>query len=148
MEITEILYIVLIVSVAVITITIVWLANELMQLIKSLRRSANDTALMTNELKDKVLLVSEALDRAGTAATKIIGMIEDGIETIREKKDQISNSIGLVAGVGDYYKQRKQAKVEEKEAKEEALEDEPEKDTEDEKSAAETNDKEEKPKKE
>ncbi len=147
MEITEILYIVLIVSVAVITITIVWLANELMQLIKSLRRSANDTALMTNELKDKVLLVSEALDRAGTAATKIIGMIEDGIETIREKKDQISNSIGLVAGVGDYYKQRKQAKVEEKEAKE-ALEDEPEKDTEDEKSAAETNDKEEKPKKE
>lgn len=110
MALTDILYLVLIVSVVIVTITLVWVANELMGLIKSLRKSASDTETMTSELKDKVLLVSEALDRAGTAATKIIGMIEDGIESIKQRKDQITNSIGLVAGVGDFVKQRKQAK--------------------------------------
>jgi phage tail tape-measure protein len=110
MALTDILYLVLIVSIVIITITLVWVANELIGLIKSLRKSASDTETMTSELKDKVLLVSEALDRAGTAATKIIGMIEDGIESIKQKKDQITNSIGLVAGVGDFVKQRKQVK--------------------------------------
>ncbi len=110
MALTDILYLVLIVSVVIITITLVWVANELMGLIKSLRKSASDTETMTSELKDKVLLVSEALDRAGTAASKIIGMIEDGIESIKQRKDQITNSIGLVAGVGDFVKQRRQAK--------------------------------------
>jgi hypothetical protein len=37
-------------------------------------------------------------------------MLEDGIESIKQKKDQITNSIGLVAGVGDFVKQRKQVK--------------------------------------
>lgn len=110
MALTDILYLVLIVSVVIITITLVWVANELMGLIRSLRKSASDTETMTSELKDKVLLVSEALDRAGTAASKIIGMIEDGIESIKQRKDQITNSIGLVAGVGDFVKQRRQAK--------------------------------------
>ncbi len=110
MALTDILYLVLIVSVIIITITLVWVANELMGLLKSLRKSASDTETMTSELKDKVLLVSEALDRAGTAATKIIGMIEDGIESIKQKRDQITNSISLVAGVGDFVKHKKQAK--------------------------------------
>lgn len=110
MALTDILYLVLIVSVIIITITLVWVANELMGLIKSLRKSASDTETMTSELKDKVLLVSEALDRAGTAATKIIGMIEDGIESIKEKRNQITNSIGLVAGMGDFVRQKKQAR--------------------------------------
>jgi Sec-independent protein translocase protein TatA len=110
MALTDILYLVLIVSVVIITITLVWVANELMGLIKSLRKSASDTETMTSELKDKVLLVSEALDRAGTAATKIIGMIEDGIESIKEKRNQITNSIGLVAGMGDFVRQKKQAR--------------------------------------
>ena len=106
MPTVEILYIILAVCVVVITVTIVWFANEAMKLIKSLRKSSDDVAFMTQEVKDKVLIVTEALDRAGTAATNIIGLVEDAVEGIKEKRDQLSSSIGLVAGVGDYFKKK------------------------------------------
>jgi len=117
MALVELLYLVLIVCVVVITVTAVWLSSELMGLIKSLKRSASDTEAMTSELKEKVLLVSEAMDRAGTAATKIIGMIEDGVESIKQKRDQITGSLGVLAGVGDFYKQKKQQSQEVKKDK-------------------------------
>ena len=107
-DIVDILYIVVIIAVVIITITIVWLANEIMGLTKSLRRSAEDTESMTAELKEKVHLISEALDRAGTAATRIIGLVEDAVETIKEKKDQLANSLGLISGVSEYYRKKKE----------------------------------------
>jgi methyl-accepting chemotaxis protein len=116
-NLVDILYIVVIISVVIITITIVWLASEVMGLTKSLRRSAEDTESMTSELKEKVHLISEALDRAGTAATRIIGLVEDAVETIKEKKDQLSNSLGLISGVSEYYRKKKEdSKEAEKEA--------------------------------
>lgn len=108
----DILYVILGVCVVVITVTVVWLANELIGLIRSLKRSAQDTEVVTKEIREKVLLVSEALDRAGTAATSIIGLIEDSIEKIKEKRDQIVGSIGLLTGAGEYIKQRKETKSE------------------------------------
>lgn len=107
METVEILYIIVGACVVVITVTLVWLANETMKLVRSLRRSSEDVEFMTKEVKEKVLMVSEALDRAGTAASNIISLVEDAIEGIKEKRDQLSNSIGLITGVGDYFKKRK-----------------------------------------
>ena len=114
MSIVDILYIILGACVVVITVTIVWFANEAMKLIKSLRKSSDDVAFMTEEVKGKVLMVSEALDRAGTAATNIISLVEDAVEGIKEKRDQLSNSIGLVAGVGDYFKKKNHGQSEKK----------------------------------
>ncbi|MFH1854923.1 MAG: hypothetical protein ABH810_00700 [bacterium] len=119
MNIVEILYIILGACIVVITVTIVWLANETIKLVKSLRKSSDDVALMTSELKEKVLVVTEALDRAGTAATNIIGFIEDAIEGIKSKRDQLTDSIGLVSGVGEYFKKRKESKIENKESSDE-----------------------------
>jgi hypothetical protein len=110
MSIVEILYVITGVSLIVVTVTVVWLANETIKLVKSLRKSSDDVALMTSEMKEKVLVVTEALDRAGTAATNIIGLIEDAIEGIKEKREQLANSIGLVTGVGEYFKKKKSEK--------------------------------------
>jgi len=107
MSIVEILYIITGACIVVITVTIVWLANETIKLVKSLRKSSDDVAFMTREVKEKVLVVTEALDRAGTAATNIIGFIEDAIEGIKEKRDQLANSMGLVSGVGEFFKRKK-----------------------------------------
>jgi hypothetical protein len=105
----EILYIILGVCVVAVSIAIVWLANETVMLVKSLRRSAQDTETVTKEIKEKVLLVSEALDRAGQAAASVIGLIEDSVEAIKEKRDQIVGSIGLITGAGSYIRRRKAA---------------------------------------
>jgi len=122
----DILYLVLIVSVVVITVTIVWLANDTRGLIKSLRRSADDTAVVTKEIREKVLMVSEALDRAGAAATAVIGMIETAIDEIKEKRDAVATSIGLLTGAGKAIKERQQAK--EMNGKEEKKEEDPKND--------------------
>ncbi len=109
----EILYITLIVAIVVITVTVVWLSNDLRGLIRSLRHSAEDTGKVTHEIREKVLMVSEALDRAGAAASSIIGMIENAIEEIKGKRDAIVSSIGLLSGAGRAIKERRAAKVEE-----------------------------------
>ena len=114
----DVLYLILGVCVVIITVTIVWLASETRQLLRSLRRSAQDTEVVTKEIKEKVLLVGEALDRAGTAATTVIGLIEDAIEQIKEKRDQIVGSVSLLAGAGKYVKQRREEARKEKEEEE------------------------------
>jgi outer membrane biosynthesis protein TonB len=113
METVEILYIIVGACSVVVTVTIVWLANDTMKLVRSLRRSSEDVEFMTKEVKEKVLMVSEALDRAGTAASNIISLVEDAIEGIKEKRDQLANSIGLITGVGDYFKKKKSSDDEE-----------------------------------
>jgi hypothetical protein len=110
----DILYIILGVCVVVVTVTIVWVANDLMKLIRSLRHSAQDTETVTREIKEKVLLVSESLDRLGAAASSVIGLIEDSVETIKEKRDQIVGSIGLITGASDFIKKRRKAKASDK----------------------------------
>jgi hypothetical protein len=127
MDIVEILYIITGVCLVVVTVAVVWLSNETIKLVKSLRKSSDDVALMTGELKEKVLVVTEALDRAGTAATNIIGLIEDAIEGIKEKREQLANSIGLVTGVGEYFKKKKAEKeeVEEEPQKTKEIEEKP-----------------------
>lgn len=119
MATTDILYITLIVAVVVITVTVVWLSNDLRGLIRSLRHSAEDTEKVTHEIREKVLMVSEALDRAGAAATAVIGMIETAVEEIKEKKDAIVSSIGLLSGAGRMIKERREAKKEEEPDEEE-----------------------------
>lgn len=113
MATVDILYITLIVSIVVITVTLVWLANDARGLIKSLRRSADDTALVTKEIKEKVMMVSEALDRAGAAASSIIGMIENAIDEIKERRDAIVSSIGLLSGAGRAIKEKREQNKEE-----------------------------------
>ncbi|MBU1019313.1 hypothetical protein KJ764_05055 [Patescibacteria group bacterium] len=126
MSIVEILYIILGACIVVITVTIVWLANETIKLVKSLRKSSDDVAFMTQEVKEKVLVVTEALDRAGTAATNIIGFIEDAIEGIKSKRDQLADSIGLVSGVGEYFKKKKESGTKSKEKMQDTIEEESE----------------------
>jgi len=107
MATVDILYVILAVCVIVITVTLVWLSNELIGLIRSIKRSSSDVETVTKEIREKVLLVSEALDRAGTAASNIIGLIEDAIESIKTKREQVANSLGLIAGAGEYIRRRK-----------------------------------------
>jgi len=121
MSIVEILYIITGVCLVVVTVSIVWLANETIKLVKSLRKSSDDVAFMTQEVREKVLLVTEALDRAGTAASNIIGLIENAIEGIKEKRDQLADSIGLVTGVGEYFKKKRNARKDEEEEEEEIM---------------------------
>jgi len=118
----DILYITLIVAIVVITVTVVWLSNDLRGLIRSLRRSAEDTEKVTHEIREKVLMVSEALDRAGAAASSIIGMIENAIEEIKDKRDAIVSSIGLLSGAGRAIKERRSQKDEEPDEVEEEVE--------------------------
>ena len=106
-EFIEILYIVIAVAIVVITVTIVWLANELIGLIRPLRRSSEDVETVTKEIREKVLMVSEALDRAGTAATNIIGLVEDTVEGIKERRDQLADGIGVIAGANEYFARKK-----------------------------------------
>jgi len=126
MSLQEILYGVLIVSVVVITVTLVWVANDLKGLLRSLRRSAEDTETVTREIKEKVLMLAEALDRAGAAAASVIGLIETAIDQIKEKRDSIAQGIGLVTGVGRAIKERRQPEAD-NQAQEEAEEDKEEK---------------------
>jgi hypothetical protein len=107
MATVDILYVILAVCVVVITVTLVWLSNELIGLIRSIKRSSSDVETVTKEIREKVLLVSEALDRAGTAASNIIGLVEDATESIKAKRDQLVNSIGLITGVGEYARRKK-----------------------------------------
>lgn len=103
----DVLYIVLSAAVVVVTVVIVWLAGDLKEILRSLKKTTADTEAMTTELREKVHMVAEAIDRVGTTATRIIGLIEDAVETVKEKKDQIVSSLGLVSGIGQYYKNRK-----------------------------------------
>jgi len=115
MPITDILYIVLIVATVVLTVAIVWLSNEAIGLMKSLRKSADDTAVVTREFKEKVLLASEALDRVGTAATTILGMIEEAVQSIKGKRDKLADGIATVTGLGKYAKRGQSSEDEEDE---------------------------------
>jgi hypothetical protein len=122
MSIVQILYIILGASIVVLTVTIVWLANEAIGLIKSLRRSSENTEVVTRELKEKVLVVSEALDRAGTAASTLIGLIEDGVEAITSKRDKVVSAIGLITGAGKHIEDKEEPEEEAKqENKEEGI---------------------------
>ncbi len=106
----DILYIILGVCVVIVTVTFVWLAADLRKLIRSLRRSAEDTEAVTKEIKEKVLLVSEAMDRLGQAAANVMGLIEDSVEMIKEKRDQIVGSISLLTGAGKFIKGKSKVK--------------------------------------
>ena len=127
MEFVEILYIVIAVSVVVITVTIVWLANELIGLIRPLRRSSEEVEKVTKEVSEKVLLVTEALDRAGMAATNIIGLVEDTIEGIKERRDQLADGIGIIAGANEYFTRKRASSATKADDAQEELEDEIEK---------------------
>lgn len=126
MSVVQILYIILGASIVVLTVTIVWLANEAIGLIKSIRRSSENTEVVTHELKDKAMMVSEALDRVGSAASTMIGLIEDGTEAIKGKRDHVVNSIALVAGTGKHISKKEESKEESKKEVEELAQEEPE----------------------
>jgi len=111
----DVLYLISTVAIAVVTVTVVWLANELIQLIKSLRRSAEDTATVTAEFKKRVLLMSEALDRVGTAASHMIGLIEDAEVELRGRREKVAQGIGLVMGAGDHARKKREKEKKEKE---------------------------------
>jgi len=115
----DVLYLISTVAIAVVAVTVVWLANELIQLIKSLRRSAEDTETVTAEFKKRVLLMSEALDRVGTAASHMIGLIEDAEVELRGRREKVAQGIGLVMGAGDHARKKREKEKEEKEQKEE-----------------------------
>lgn len=132
MEFIEILYITIAVAVVVLTVTAVWLSNELISLIKSVKRSSRDSEKVTKEIKEKVLLVSESLDRAGSAASSLVGLMEDAVEDIKPRRDKIADSLGLISGAGEHARRRqekesevevKTEKVKEKNEKEKPAED-------------------------
>jgi len=104
----DVLYLISTVAIAVVTVTVVWLANELIQLIKSLRRSTEDAATVTAEFKKRVLLMSEALDRVGTAASHMIGLIEDAEIELRRRREKVAQGIGLVVGAGDHARRKRE----------------------------------------
>jgi hypothetical protein len=132
MEFIEILYITIAVAVVILTVTAVWLSNELISLIKSVKRSSRDSEKVTKEIKEKVLLVSESLDRAGSAASSLVGLMEDAVEDIKPRRDKIADSLGLISGAGEHARRRqekesevevKTEKVKEKNEKEKPAED-------------------------
>jgi len=102
MAFIDILYIVIAVAVVVITVTLVWVSNELISLIKSVKRSARDSEKVTKEIKEKVMLVSESLDRAGSAASSLVGLMEDAVEGIKPRREKIADSLGLISGAGEH----------------------------------------------
>ena len=106
MEFIEILYITIAVAVVVLTVTVVWLSNELISLIKSVKRSSRDSEKVTKEIKEKVLLVSESLDRAGSAASSLVGLMEDAVEGIKPRRDKIADSLAVISGAGKYARTR------------------------------------------
>jgi len=114
MQPVEILYLIVAVAVVVLAVALVWLILDLIKLSRSLR------AIMTGEVKEKVLMVSEAIDRIGTLASHFIGLIEEAEKQIRDKSEQISQGLGMVVGISDALKKRKtKAQDDEQEQEEE-----------------------------
>jgi len=113
MDFVEILYIVIAVAVVVITVTFVWLSNELIGLIKSVKRSSRDAEKVTREIREKVMLVSESLDRAGQAASSLVGLMEDAVEAMRPRRDRIAESLAVISGAGKHAgaQQKKESEV-------------------------------------
>lgn len=103
MSSVDILYIIIGTCIVVITVAFVWLANEAMALIKSLKISAKNTETISEELKEKTMLVSESLDRVGTVATRVISFVEDMESAVEEKAGAIASSIGVIAGAKKYF---------------------------------------------
>lgn len=127
MAFIDILYIVIAVAVVTITVTLVWVSNELIGLIKSVKRSSRDSEKVTHEIKEKVMLVSESLDRAGSAASSLVGLMEDAVEAIKPRREKIADSLGLISGAGAHARQQqvKESEVEVKtEKSEEKIEEE------------------------
>jgi len=114
MAFIDVLYIVIAVAVVVITVTVVWLSNELIGLIKSVKRSSQDSEKVTKEIKEKVLLISESLDRAGSAASSLVGLMEDAVEGIKPRRDRVAESLAVISGAADHSKsqQQKESQVE------------------------------------
>ena len=115
MQPVEVLYLIVAAAVAVLTVAIVYLVSDLVKLSRSMRKSTDDVAVMTGEVKEKVLMVSEAIDRIGTLASHFIGLIEEAEKQIREKSEKISQGLGMVVGISDAIKGRKTAPKEEEE---------------------------------
>lgn len=113
MEPVEVLYLIVAAAVAVLTVALVWLISDLIKLSRSMRRSTDDVAVMTSEVKEKVLMVSEAIDRIGTLATHFIGLIEEAEKQIREKSEKIAQGLSMVVGVSDAIKSRRASQKEE-----------------------------------
>jgi len=120
MQPVEVLYLIVAVAVAVLTVAIVWLISDLIKLSRSMRKSTDDVAVMTSEVKEKVLMVSEAIDRIGTLATHFIGLIEEAEKQIRERSEKIAQGLSMVVGVSDAIKSRKANRKEEPVQEEEA----------------------------
>lgn len=99
----DILYILIGTCIVVITVAFVWLVNEGIALIKSLKVSAKNTETISEELKEKTLLVSESLDRVGTVATRVISFVEDLESAVEEKAGAIASSIGIIAGAKKFF---------------------------------------------
>jgi low affinity Fe/Cu permease len=108
MAFIDVLYIVIAVAVVVITVTVVWLSNELIGLIKSVKRSSQDSEKVTKEIKEKVLLISESLDRAGSAASSLVGLMEDAVEGIKPRRDRVAESLAVISGAANYSKSQQQ----------------------------------------
>lgn len=119
MQPVEILYLIVAVAVVVLTVALVWLILDLIKLSRSLRKSTDDVAIMTGEVKEKVLMVSEAIDRIGTLASHFIGLIEEAEKQIRDKSEQISQGLGMVVGISDVLKKRKASREEPEEQEQE-----------------------------
>lgn len=99
----DILYILIGTCIVVITVAFVWLVNEGIALIKSLKVSAKNTETISEELKEKTLLVSESLDRVGTVATRVISFVEDLESAVEAKAGAIASSIGIIAGAKKFF---------------------------------------------
>ena len=112
MAFIDILYIVIAVAVVIITVTLVWVSNELIGLIKSVKRSSRDSEKVTHEIKEKVMLVSESLDRAGSAASSLVGLMEDAVEAIKPRREKIADSLGLISGAGAHARQQQEKESE------------------------------------
>lgn len=106
MEPVEILYLIIAVATAVLTVGLIWLISDLIKLSRSMRRSTDDVAAMTAEVKEKVMMVSEAIDRIGTLASHFIGLIEEAEKQIREKSEKIAQGLSMVVGISDAIKKR------------------------------------------
>jgi len=106
MAFIDILYIVIAVAIVVITVTVIWLSNELIGLIKSVKRSSRDSEKVTKEIREKVMLVSESLDRAGSAASSLVGLMEDAVQGIKPRREKIADSLGLISGAGQHARQQ------------------------------------------
>jgi len=106
MAFIDILYIVIAVAIVVITVTVIWLSSELIGLIKSVKRSSRDSEKVTKEIREKVMLVSESLDRAGSAASSLVGLMEDAVQGIKPRREKIADSLGLISGAGQHARQQ------------------------------------------